>query len=124
MIDTCGEKVRNASAGGGTADELKEGDMPQEGEHNHQINRANFSKATESFELLSDFDPDDQFLGSSRASELIDSISNLSKAKTMKNRGFDQTEQGKRLIAAKTDSLNQSMKNMIEMQKSIDNTHQ
>ena len=44
--------------------------------------------------------------------------------KTMKNRGFDQTEQGKRLIAAKTDSLNQSMKNMIEMQKSIDNTHQ
>lgn len=42
----------------------------------------------------------------------------------MKTRGFDQNEQGKRLIAAKTDSLNQSMKEMIEMQKNIDNTYQ
>jgi hypothetical protein len=44
--------------------------------------------------------------------------------KTMKTRGFDQNELGKRLIAAKTDSLNQSMKEMIEMQKNIDNTYQ
>ena len=42
----------------------------------------------------------------------------------MKTRGFDHNEQGKRLIAAKTDSLNQSMKEMIEMQKNIDNTYQ
>ena len=41
----------------------------------------------------------------------------------MKMRKFDQTEEGRRLIAFKTDSLNQSMKSMIELQKDIDNAN-
>ena len=42
----------------------------------------------------------------------------------MKMRGFDQTEEGRRLIAYKTDSLNRSMKSMIEIQKNFDDSNQ
>lgn len=39
--------------------------------------------------------------------------------KTMKMKGFDHTEEGRQILEIKTDSLNQSMKNLIELQKNL-----
>ena len=44
--------------------------------------------------------------------------------KTMKMKGFDQSEEGRKILAIKTDSLNQSMKNLIELQKNLEHSMQ
>ena len=38
----------------------------------------------------------------------------------MKLKGFDQIEEGRKIIAFNTESLNQSMKSLIELQKNLE----
>ena len=42
----------------------------------------------------------------------------------MKMKGFDHSEEGRKILAIKTDSLNQSMKNLIELQKNLEHSLQ
>ena len=44
----------------------------------------------------------------------------IMKIKTMKLKGFDQIEEGRKIIAFNTESLNESMKSLIELQKNLE----